>query len=36
MAPQISMEMGRGHIPSHMQPTFGEMEEAVSAIKLEG
>lgn len=36
MAPQISMEMGRGHIPSHIQPTFAEMEEAVSAIKIEG
>jgi len=35
MAPQISMEMGRGLIPSHMQPNFLEMEEATGAIKLE-
>lgn len=36
MAPQISMEMGRGQIPSHYQPSFAEMEEAVSTIKIEG
>jgi chemotaxis protein MotA len=35
MAPQVSIEMGRGHVPSHYQPTFAEMEEATSAIKLE-
>ncbi len=36
MAPQISMEMGRGHIPSHYQPSFAEMEEATANIKAEG
>ncbi|MDE3016538.1 MAG: flagellar motor stator protein MotA [Pseudomonadota bacterium] len=36
MAPQISMEMGRGHVPGHFQPHFAEMEEASSAIKIEG
>ena len=35
MAPQVSMEMGRGQIPSIYQPTFAEMEEASSAIKIE-
>lgn len=35
MAPQISMEMGRGNVPSHLQPTFAEMEEAAGAIKIE-
>jgi len=28
-APQISMEIGRGNIPSHLQPTFQEMEAAL-------
>lgn len=35
MAPQISVEMGRGNVPSHYQPTFAEIEEATSAIKVE-
>lgn len=35
MAPQVSMEMGRAQVPSHYQPTFAEMEEASSAIKVE-
>jgi chemotaxis protein MotA len=35
MAPQVSVEMGRGQVPSHYQPTFAEMEEATSAIKLD-
>lgn len=35
MAPQVSVEMGRGQIPTHYQPTFAEMEEATSAIKVE-
>jgi len=35
-APQISMEVGRGHVPSHMQPTFAQMEEISSTIKIEG
>lgn len=28
-APQISMEIGRGNIPSHLQPSFQEMEAAM-------
>jgi chemotaxis protein MotA len=32
MAPQISMEIGRGNIPSHVQPTFQEMEAAQESI----
>jgi chemotaxis protein MotA len=36
MAPQVSMEMGRSQIPGHFQPTFVEMEEITSTIKLEG
>lgn len=35
MAPQVSMEMGRSQIPTHYQPTFAEMEEASSAVKIE-
>jgi len=35
MAPQVSVEIGRGQVPSIYQPTFAEMEEATSAIKLE-
>lgn len=35
MAPQVSVEMGRGQVPTHYQPTFAEMEEATSAIKIE-
>lgn len=35
MAPQISMEMGRSQVPSSYQPTFGEMEEISSNIKLD-
>ena len=34
-APQISMEIGRGDIPSYLQPTFAQMEEAVANIKVE-
>lgn len=36
MAPQVAIEMGRGQVPSHFQPTFLEMEEATSNIKIEG
>jgi len=36
MAPQVSMEMGRSQIPGHFQPSFAEMEELSSNIKLEG
>jgi chemotaxis protein MotA len=35
MAPQVSVEIGRTQVPSHMQPGFSEMEEATSAVKLE-
>ncbi len=35
MAPQVSVEIGRTQVPSHMQPTFAEMEEATSAVKIE-
>lgn len=35
MAPQVSMEMGRGQVPSAYQPTFAEMEEATSAVKID-
>ena len=31
-AAQISVEIGRGDIPSGAQPSFGEMEEALNAI----
>lgn len=35
MAPQISMEMGRSQVPTAYQPSFAEMEEISSAIKIE-
>lgn len=35
-APQVSMEIGRGNVPSNYQPTFQEMEEASSQLKVEG
>ena len=35
MAPQISMEMGRGDVPGHYQPSFLEMEQATSELKIE-
>ena len=35
MAPQVSVEIGRTQVPSHMQPSFAEMEEATSAVKIE-
>jgi chemotaxis protein MotA len=31
-APQVSIEIGRGNVPSHMQPSFAELEEALNAI----
>lgn len=36
MAPQVSVETARGQVPGAYQPTFAEMEEATSAIKIEG
>lgn len=35
MAPQVSAEIGRTQVPSHMQPAFSEMEEALGAVKTE-
>lgn len=35
MAPQISMEMGRTQVPTAFQPTFAEMEELSSSLKIE-
>ncbi|MEQ1789054.1 MAG: flagellar motor stator protein MotA [Rickettsiales bacterium] len=35
MAPQVSAEIGRTQVPSHMQSSFAEMEEATSNVKLE-
>ncbi|MFN7038739.1 MAG: flagellar motor stator protein MotA [Alphaproteobacteria bacterium] len=31
-APQISIEIGRGNVPSHLQPTFYELENAINNI----
>jgi chemotaxis protein MotA len=31
-AAQISVEIGRGSIPSSMQPSFAELEEALNAV----
>jgi hypothetical protein len=28
-APQVSVEIGRGNVPSDMQPSFFELEEAL-------
>jgi chemotaxis protein MotA len=30
-APQVSVEIGRGNVPSKMQPTFFELEEAINS-----
>jgi len=35
-APQISVEIGRGNVPSHLQPTFNEVEGLTSSLKVEG
>ena len=35
-AAQISVEIGRGNVPSMAQPSFLELEEALSAIPAEG
>lgn len=34
-APQISVEIGRGNVPSYIQPNFLELEEAIGAIPPE-
>ncbi len=31
-APQISVEIGRGNVPTHLQPSFLELEEALSGV----
>jgi chemotaxis protein MotA len=31
-APQISLEIGRGNVPSHLQPSFQEMETAMENL----
>lgn len=35
-AAQISVEIGRGNVPSEAQPSFLELEEALQAIPAEG
>jgi chemotaxis protein MotA len=35
-AAQISVEIGRGNVPSPAQPSFLELEEALGAIPAEG
>jgi chemotaxis protein MotA len=35
MAPQVSTEIGRSQVPSHLQPTFAQMEEATSNVKID-
>jgi chemotaxis protein MotA len=35
-AAQISVEIGRGNVPSGAQPSFLELEEALGAIPAEG
>lgn len=33
-APQVSVEIGRGNVPSKYQPTFAELEEVLSTLKV--
>ena len=35
-AAQISVEIGRGDVPSGAQPSFAELEEALGAMPAEG
>ena len=35
-AAQISVEIGRGNVPTAAQPSFLELEEALGAIPAEG
>ncbi len=35
-APQISVEIGRGGVPSKLQPSFAEMEEALDKVTIPG
>src|SRR5690606_20607773 len=34
-APQISVEIGRKSVPSHFQPSFYELDEAIAATAIE-
>jgi chemotaxis protein MotA len=34
-AAQVSVEIGRGSVPSHFQPSFAKLEEALNAIQME-
>jgi chemotaxis protein MotA len=31
-AAQVSVEIGRGSVPSHFQPSFADLETALSAV----
>ncbi len=35
-AVQVAVEIGRGSVPSHMQPKFSELEEVLNNAKIEG
>jgi chemotaxis protein MotA len=35
-AAQVSVEIGRGSVPSEYQPSFAEMEAAIAAIPPDG
>ena len=35
-AAQVSVEIGRGSVPSEYQPSFQELEDAINSIPLEG
>lgn len=32
-APQVSVEIGRGNVPSKVQPSFFELEEALNNVE---
>ena len=32
--PQVSIEIGRGNVPGHLQPTFFELEKAINGEKI--
>jgi len=33
-AAQVSVELGRGQVPSDSQPSFAELEEALNAVTV--
>ncbi len=35
-AAQVAVEIGRGNVPSHLQPKFAELEEVLNNAKVEG